>query len=84
MIELWQNIIDVLNANAGVVSFFALLAAVIVPWVIYRKNKKAKLQEMLDEYEAREEYQGVAMPSNDKEASIRRRALEKGLKRGRK
>ena len=84
MIELWQNIIDVLNANAGVVSFFALLAAVIVPWVIYRKNKKAKLQEMLDEYEAREEYQGVAMPSSDKEASIRRRALEKGLKRGRK
>ena len=82
MMEFWQHIIDWINANAGVVSFFALLAAVIVPWVIYRKNKKAKLQEMQDEYEARKEYQGVAMPSSDKEASIRRRALEKGIKRG--
>lgn len=81
MMEYLQHIIGWLNANAGVVSLCALLAAVIVPWHIYRKNRKDQLQNSQDELDSMKESWG-AMTADERNRDIRRRTLEKHVKRG--
>lgn len=80
MLEFLHHIVEWLNANAGIVSFFALLAAIVVPWCIYRRNRKNRLQEMQDELDAMNEYR-EPMSSDDRNIYNKKRALEKSLKR---
>ena len=82
--EWLKNIIEALNDYAGLFSLLAVVAAIVVPWRIYQRNRKEDLQRLKDELETRQSYQGVAAPTADKEASIRREVLKETIKRGEK
>lgn len=53
MIEWLKHIIEELNNYAGLLSLLAVIAAIVVPWIIYRKTAKSHKQEMINEYKAR-------------------------------
>ena len=87
MIEWFRHIIDWINANAGVFSLLAVIATCIGIYVsvrISRRKREEELQQMQDELDVRTYYQGVAAPTDAKEASIRKEVLKKAIKRGRK
>ena len=81
MMDYLQHIIDWLNDNAGIVSFFALLAAIFVPWRIYRKNRMNQLQDSQDELDSMNE-SGGTMTADERKADIRKRTLKKHIERG--
>lgn len=82
--EWLKNIIDELNDYAGLLSLLAVLAAILVPWRIYRKNRKEDLQRLKDEFEQREHMKGVATTPDAKESSVRQHVVKMAIKRGTK
>ena len=59
MMEWLQQFIDFLNDNAGVIAFLSFLVAIIVPWMIYLKQRndtnKAARQDAQDQLDAMDE-----------------------------
>ena len=73
--------IESLNNYAGLFSFLAVLAAVIVPIVIYKWERKNERQAMKDELEAMRENSHFPMTIEEREYYTKQGKLEKGLKR---
>lgn len=76
-----QKIISELNNYAGLFSLLAVVVAIVVPWIIYRKTQKAHKQELQNELEAMEEDMRWAFSSEERQMNIRKRKLEKDLGR---
>lgn len=75
------NIFTGLNDYSGLFALLAFLAAVIVPFCIYRKQKKDDRQAMRDEYDARNDVSRFPMSPEDREYYTKKGKLEKGLRR---
>ena len=69
------------NQFAGILSFCAVLAAIIVPYIIYKKQRKDDLQSIKDELESMEEISRFSMSNSERELYTRKFLLEKQLKR---
>lgn len=70
-----------LNYFSGLFALLALIASVVIPFVIYRKQKKDKLQDYKDEYEAIQQIKDFPMTSNERERFAREFYLEKKIGR---
>jgi len=72
---------EILNNYSGLFALLAFLATVIVPFYIYRKQKRDERQAMQDEYDAISETERFPMSIDEREYYAKRRKLAKGLKR---
>lgn len=72
---------ELLNEYSGLFSLLAVVASVIVPFWIYRKQKKDHLQDLKDELEAMEENSVFPMGLAEREYYGRQRYLQKKLRR---
>lgn len=70
-----------LNQFAGILSLCAVLAAIIVPYRIYKKQRKDDLQSIKDELESIEEISRFPMSSSERELYTRKSLLERQMKR---
>ena len=70
-----------LNQFAGLLSLCAVLAAIIVPYRIYKKQRKDNLQTTKDELEAMNDMSLFPTSGSDRERYTRKSLLEKQLKR---
>ncbi|MCR4769419.1 MAG: hypothetical protein K5874_04300 [Bacteroidaceae bacterium] len=73
--------IESLNNYAGLFSFLAVLAAVIVPIVIYKWERKNERQAMKDELEAMQDNSHFPMTYEEREYYTKRDKLRKGINR---
>lgn len=73
--------IESLNNYAGLFSFLAVLAAVIVPIVIYKWERKNERQAMKDELEAMQDNSHFPMTYEEREYFTKRDKLRKGINR---
>lgn len=78
---LLTELIGLLNSYAGLLSLFAVLAAIIVPYRIYHKQRKDELESIKDELESIHEISRFPMASSERELYTRKFLLEKRLKR---
>ena len=81
MSEFLKNMLDNLNNYAGLFSLCAVLASIIAPCIIYKKENKAKKQAMQDELESIQEMSRFPMSMQEREFFTKKSMLEKGLKR---
>lgn len=72
---------ELLNQYSGFFSLLAVVASVIVPFWIYRKQKKEHLQDLKDELDAMEENSVFPMGLAEREYYGRKRYLQKKLRR---
>ncbi len=72
---------ELLNEYSGLFSLLAVVASVIVPLWIYRKQKKEHLQDLKDEMEAMEENSVFPIGHDDREIFARKSYLQKKLRR---
>lgn len=79
MIECLKYIIAELNNYAGLLSLLAVIAAIVVPWIIYRKTAKSHKQEMINEYKARKGQQRFHLPHEMSESYIREETLRRNI-----
>ena len=71
-----------LNDYAGLFALLALIAAVFVPFFIYKKQRKDKWQAMKDELDAIEDYDNSPFPGGDyRDEYVKRKVLRKGVER---
>ncbi len=80
VILLFKKILCWLNGYAGLLSLCAVLAAIIVPNRIYRKQRKDELQSIKDELESIDEIGRFTMTSSQRELYTRKHYLEKRLR----
>ena len=73
--------IESLNNYAGLFSFLAVLAAVIVPIVIYKWERKNERLAMKDELEAMQDNSHFPMTYEEREYYTKRDKLRKGINR---
>lgn len=79
--ELLNSILYSLNQYAGLFSLLAVLAAIIVPYRIYRKQRLDEYQSNRDELDAMNEAGRFAMTGDERERFSKRTFLEKKMKR---
>lgn len=72
---------EFLNEYSGLFSLLAVVASVIVPFWIYRKQKKEHLHDLKDEYDAMEENSVFPMGLDEREFYGRKSYFEKKLRR---
>lgn len=75
---------ECLNEYSGFISLvgaFAAVAALVVPFIIRRNDKKEKRRELLDEYEIRERMDKFPMTHEDREYFAQKEILKKKLKK---
>lgn len=75
------NIFTRLNDFSGLFALLAFLAAAIVPFCIYHKQKNDERQSMKDEYEAMNQISQFPMSHEEREYYTKKSKLEKGLRR---
>lgn len=72
---------ELLNEYSGLFSLLAVVASVIVPFWIYRKQKKDHLQDLKDELDAMEENSVFPMGLAEREYYGRKSYLKKKQRR---
>lgn len=70
-----------LNYFSGLFALLALIASVVIPFVIYRNQKKDKLKDYKDEYEAIQRLKNFSMTSNERERFAREFYLKEKIGR---
>ena len=76
-----SSIIESLNNYAGLFSLLAVLAAIVVPIVIHKRERKEERLVMKDELEAMQDNSRFPMSFEEREYYTKKSKLEKGLKR---
>lgn len=76
-----SSIIESLNNYAGLFSLLAVLAAIVVPVVIHKTERKEERLAMKDELEAMQDNSRFPMSFEEREYYTKKSKLEKGLKR---
>ena len=79
--EFIKQIIEFLNSCAGLLSLLAVLAAIIVPIVIHRIQRKSERHDLQDELDAMNEVSRHSFDADSRMFYIKRSALDKKLKR---
>lgn len=82
MKDIWLHIIGFLNDYVGVLSLLAVLAAIIVPVCIYKKNRKNELQRLKDRRAAINKYQPYNYPMEVKDRLVNVECMDKEIERG--
>lgn len=72
---------ECLNQFAGLFSLLAVIAAVVVPIIIYKIQRRNERQDAIDEYDAMMENSDFPMSIEQREYFAKRSKLEKRLKR---
>lgn len=72
---------ECLNNLSGLFALLALISSIVVPVVIYCKQKRDKLKDYKDEYEAIQRLKNFSMTSNERERFAREFYLEKKIGR---
>jgi len=72
---------DYLNQFAGLFSLLAVIAAVVVPIIIYKIQRRNERQDAIDEYDAMMENSDFPMSIEQREYFAKKSQLEKRLKR---
>ena len=72
---------ECLNKFAGLFSLLAVIAAVVVPIIIYRIQRRNERQDAIDEYDAMMENSDFPMSIEQREYYTKKGKLEKRLKR---
>ena len=62
--EFIKQIIEFLNSCAGLLSLLAVLAAIIVPTIIYKKQRHSEKQDLQDELDAMNEVSRHSFDAN--------------------
>lgn len=75
-----MEIFDWLNSYSGLFSLLAVIAAVFVPYRIYRKQRKDEIQAIKDELEAMKDVGRFPMANSERDLYTRKYLLEKRLK----
>lgn len=70
-----------LNAYAGFFSLLAVIAAIVVPYAIYKKGRRDERQAMRDELDAMNDTSRFPMDIDSRNYEIRKTVLEKGVKK---
>ncbi len=70
-----------LNNYAGLFSLLAVLAAILVPCFIYKRQRNDERQAMKDELDSIREHERFPMSVEEREYCAKRSTLEKGLRR---
>ena len=76
-----SSIIESLNNYAGLFSLLAVLAAIVVPIGIHKRERKEERLAMKDELEAMQDNSRFPMSFEEREYYTKKSKLEKGLKR---
>ena len=77
----FMKLIHWLNDYAGLFSLLPVLAAIIVPYRIYRKQRNDEYRALKDEFDSIEEINRFPMSHSERELYTRKSVLEKRLKR---
>ena len=72
---------ECLNQFAGLFSLLAVIAAVVVPIIIYKIQRRNERQDAIDEYDAMMENSDFPMSIEQREYYTKKGKLEKRLKR---
>lgn len=72
---------ELLNEYSGLFSLLAVVASVIVPFWIYRKQKKEQKQDLKDELDAMEENSVFPMGLDERKYYGRKSYLQRKLRR---
>lgn len=72
---------DCLNHYSGLFSLLAVIAAVVVPIIIYKIQRRNERQDAIDEYDAMIENSDFPMSIEQREYFTKKSKLEKRLKR---
>lgn len=72
---------ETLNNYAGLFALLALIATIVVPYIIYKWQKKEERQKLQDEYDALQQSLRVPFTKEQREINIKKYVLEKQLKR---
>lgn len=70
-----------LNQYSGLFSLLAVVAAIIIPIVIYKKDKYDKIKDAQDELDAMKDNGKFPMSMEDRNYYIRKSVLEKKARR---
>ena len=79
--EEWKEILLWLNECAGLFALFALVAAIIVPILIYKKQRENERQKAQEELDAIKENEIFPMSIEDRNYFVKKRMLEKTAKK---
>lgn len=80
-VVLLAKIFEELNNYSGLFALLAFLAAAIVPFCIYRNQKKDDRRAMKDELDAMNDISQFPMSHEEREYYTKKRKFEKGLRR---
>ena len=83
MIEWLKQFIDFLNNNAGVIAAFSMAAAIIVPIVIYRMQRKDAIRDAQDQLDAMDEVSRLPFTEEVRKHYAKKRYLERKIRRNR-
>lgn len=81
VLDIILKILDWLNANAGILSLGAILTAIIVPYRIYKKQRKDEILSFKDELDVLNEMNKFSLSYEERDLFTRKFLLEKRLKR---
>ena len=81
VLDISLKILDWLNANAGILSLGAILTAIIVPYRIYKKQRKDEILSFKDELDVLNEMNKFSLSYEERDLFTRKFLLEKRLKR---
>ena len=79
--EEWKEILSWLNDCAGLFALLALIAAIIVPTYIYKRQRRNEREAAQEELEAMKENEGFPMSIEDRNFYVKKRMLEQKAKR---
>ena len=79
--KLLANFFEGLNDYSGLFALLAFLAAAIVPFLIYKRQKRDERRAMKDELDAMNELSRFPMTHEERAHYTKRSKLEKGLNR---
>ena len=77
----FNRIIEYLNNYAGLFSLLAVLAAIFVPCIIFKKERNEERKALQDELDSIEEISHFSMSQEDRRYFTRRNTLGKRLKK---
>lgn len=78
MVE-WKTFIESLNDYAGLLALLALVAAIVMPIIIYICQKRDRRRSLQNELDAMEETTFFPLPTEERIRYIRQKTLEKEL-----
>ena len=81
MVDSVFNIIQRLNDYAGFLSLCAVLAAIVIPIAIFKRQKKNERNALQDEWEALNDSFRFPMNFQERETHIKKTFLQKRLSR---